>query len=208
MFVSLSIAGAGVLFNSPRPGSGIAWISRFASTSTRRARARLPVSKTTVPCCAAVPRRRSGARCHAKLALARGAMGVARSIATLGLFILKKECCCFFVCASGLVVVVVVARREGISPPTENPNHESRRIQTRNPARQTAKREESQNQTGESDLEMFAFFTDAYRGPGRGVRAWVLVQVTRAFWVSLSACWLSQRLASRLDLLFPVCFWC
>ena len=105
--------------------SGIAWISRFASTSTRRAR--LPVSKTTVSCCAAVPRRRSGARCHAKLALARGAMGVARSIATLELFILKKECCCFFVCASGLVVVVV-ARREGISPPTENHKQEPRRI--------------------------------------------------------------------------------
>ena len=82
-----------VQFASP----GIAWISRFASTSTRRAR--LPVSKTTVSCCAAVPRRRSGARCHAKLALARGAMGVARSIATSELLIIKKECCCFFVCA-------------------------------------------------------------------------------------------------------------
>ena len=78
--------------------SGNAWISRFASTSTTR-RARLPVSKTAVYCCAAVPRRRSGARCHAKLALARGAMGVARSIATSELLIIKKECCCFFVCA-------------------------------------------------------------------------------------------------------------
>ena len=88
-------------------------------------------------------------------------MGVARSIAALELFILKKECCCFFVCASSglVVVVVVVARREGISPPTGNLNQESRRIQTRNPARQTAKRGKSQNQTGESDLGMFAFFT-------------------------------------------------
>ena len=160
MSVSLSIVGAGVVFNSPRPGlRGSQGSLRLRLVELERA-CLCPVSKTTVPCCAAVPRRRSGARCHAKLALARGAMGGARSIAALELFILKKECCCFFVCASGLVVVVVVvARREGISPPTENPNQESRRIQTRNPARQTAKRGKSQNQTGESDLGMFAFFT-------------------------------------------------
>ena len=44
---------------------------------------------------------------------------------------------------------------------------------------------------------------NVYRGPGRGVRAWVLVQVTQDFWVS-SLCVLAQSafgVATRLAVL-------
>ena len=168
MSVSLSIVGAGVLFNSPRPGlRGSQGSLRLRLVELERACLCRRRRCLAVPLCHAA----EAARAATPSWLWRGARwGVARSIAALELFILKEECCCFFVCASGLVVVVVVARREGISPPTENPNQESRRIQTRNPARQTAKREQSQNQTGGSDLETFAFFTGCGRHLDRGER--------------------------------------
>lgn len=53
-----------------------------------------------------------------------------------------------------------------ITTTTKNHNQESHRIQTRNLARQTANRQESQNQPGESDLGMFASVT-AQKGRGR-----------------------------------------
>ena len=40
-------------------------------------------------------------------------------------------------------------------------------------------------------LAFVVVVVNAYRGPGRGVRAWVLVQITRGVWVS-SLCVLAQ----------------